>query len=75
MDGRWSNAPSAPPSSCGGDGHAERGKRHRLQHDAMTPLGDSLIVFAHEGTRAAAFGVHGLTALLLILAGLSPALT
>ena len=41
---------------------------------ALTPAGDALIVLAGGGKRATALGVHGLTAALLIAAGLTLAL-
>ncbi|MZD06493.1 DUF4267 domain-containing protein [Streptomyces sp. SID5785] len=38
---------------------------------ALTPLGDTLIVLRHGGTKAAAFGIHGATAVIvLVSAGL-----
>ncbi|MRH91082.1 DUF4267 domain-containing protein [Nocardia sp. SYP-A9097] len=36
---------------------------------ALTPIGDMLTVLTHNGSAAAAFGIHGLTAALVILTG------
>jgi uncharacterized protein DUF4267 len=41
---------------------------------AITPTGDALIVLANGGKPSRAFGVHGLTAALLVAAGLILAL-
>jgi hypothetical protein len=41
---------------------------------ALTPTGDAVIVLANGGKRATAFGIHGLTAALLVAAGLILAL-
>jgi len=41
---------------------------------AITPIADALIVLTNGGRRATAFGVHGVTAALLIAAGLVLAL-
>jgi hypothetical protein len=37
---------------------------------ALTPTVDALIVLTHGGKRATAFGIHGVTAALLVAAGL-----
>jgi hypothetical protein len=34
---------------------------------ALVPLGDTLIVLRHGGTRAAAFGIHFATAVVVLL--------
>lgn len=36
---------------------------------ALVPIGDMTTVLAYDGSPAAAFGIHGLTALLVALAG------
>jgi hypothetical protein len=41
---------------------------------AMTPVGDALIVLGNGGRRSTALGVHGVTAALLVAAGLVLAL-
>ncbi|MGE2720374.1 DUF4267 domain-containing protein [Mycolicibacterium celeriflavum] len=41
---------------------------------ALTPIGDAVIVLANGGKLSAALGIHGLTAALLIAAGLVLAL-
>jgi hypothetical protein len=41
---------------------------------AITPIADALIVLTNGGKRATAFGVHGVTAAVLIAAGLVLAL-
>src|SRR3984957_12028301 len=41
---------------------------------ALTPTGDAVIVLTNGGKRATAFGIHGLTATLLVAAGLILAL-
>ena len=33
---------------------------------AVIPLGDMIVVLRHRGTRLAAFGIHGATALVLL---------
>jgi hypothetical protein len=38
---------------------------------ALTPFGDMLIVLARRGPRATAFGVHGLTALVVLALGVT----
>jgi hypothetical protein len=38
--------------------------------EALIPIGDMLIILAAKGSARAAFGMHGLTALLMILAAL-----
>lgn len=37
---------------------------------ALAPVSDMLIVLAHNGSAAAAFGIHGLTAVMVALTGL-----
>jgi hypothetical protein len=37
---------------------------------ALIPIGDMLTVLAAEGSAKSAFGIHGLTASLLLLAGM-----
>ncbi|MFJ6799080.1 DUF4267 domain-containing protein [Streptomyces sp. NPDC091268] len=37
---------------------------------ACTPLGDMITVLAHDGSPAAAFGIHGVTAALVLATGL-----
>ncbi|WP_354643586.1 DUF4267 domain-containing protein [Kitasatospora camelliae] len=37
---------------------------------ALTPLGDTVIVLRHGGTRAAAFGIHFATAVAVVIGGL-----
>nr|WP_090273661.1 DUF4267 domain-containing protein [Mycolicibacterium komanii]CRL66527.1 small membrane hydrophobic protein [Mycolicibacterium komanii] len=41
---------------------------------SLTPIGDAAIVLANGGKRSAALGIHGLTAALLVAAGLVLAL-
>ena len=41
---------------------------------ALTPTGDALIVLTNGGKRATALGIHGVTAVLLVAAGLVLAL-
>ena len=41
---------------------------------AVTPVGDALIVLTNGGKRSTAFGIHGITAVLLVAAGLVLAL-
>ncbi|HEY9293240.1 MAG TPA: DUF4267 domain-containing protein [Microlunatus sp.] len=36
--------------------------------EAMIPIGDMLIIVGNRGSRGRAFGVHGLTALIMIIA-------
>ncbi|MFE0463689.1 DUF4267 domain-containing protein [Kitasatospora sp. NPDC058965] len=38
--------------------------------EALTPLGDMTNVLAHHGSAAVAFGVHGLTAAVIVVTGL-----
>ncbi|MER5648772.1 DUF4267 domain-containing protein [Streptosporangium sp. NPDC002524] len=38
--------------------------------EALIPFGDMTNVLAHDGSAAAAFGVHGLTAVLMVVTGL-----
>jgi len=41
-----------------------------LLMEAVAPFGDMVTVLAHRGSTAAAFGVHGLTAALIVSTGL-----
>ena len=38
--------------------------------EAVVPLGDMLVILANRGSRKTAFGVHGITAVLMILAAM-----
>jgi len=38
---------------------------------SLIPVGDGLIVLRNGGTRAAAFGIHGVTAVVLLAAGIT----
>ncbi|HEY2532176.1 MAG TPA: DUF4267 domain-containing protein [Xanthobacteraceae bacterium] len=42
-----------------------------LLAEAIIPIGDMLVVLAAKGSARSAFGMHGLTALLMILAGVT----
>ena len=42
--------------------------------DAIIPLGDMLVILAANGSTKSAIGIHGLTALLMLLAGVPLAL-
>jgi Domain of unknown function (DUF4267) len=39
--------------------------------EALIPIGDMLVILAAKGSARSAFGMHGLTALLMILAGVA----
>ena len=39
--------------------------------EALIPIGDMLVILAAKGSARSAFGMHGLTALLMILAAVS----
>ena len=38
---------------------------------SLIPVGDAVIVLRNGGTRAAAFGIHGATAAVLLIAGVA----
>ena len=40
--------------------------------EAMIPLGDMSMILTVNGSTKTAFGIHGLTALLMMLAGVPP---
>ena len=38
--------------------------------EAMIPVGDMLVILAAKGSTKSAFGMHGVTAVLMVLAGI-----
>ncbi len=49
---------------------APRGVGIVLLVEAIIPLGDMLLILAAKGSTKSAFGIHGLTAVLMVLAGI-----
>jgi len=40
--------------------------------EAIIPIGDMLLILAAKGSAKSAFGIHGLTALIMVLAAVPP---